>query len=426
MDSRPQDRVFSPSPEFLERKSRLEAAFTLSGPDRIPVAPIVMHYYPTRLKAISNREAMYEHERTALVWKEITLKHNWDAAVPFGSLLMAPAMEVMGITQFKWPGYGLSDNQPFQWVEGEYMRQDEYDELLSDPNGFTVRKLWPRVSKTLAPISEMAKMAPPPLPFLSNGYTLSAFIGGILSSPKIKEMLHKFLKLVDEHERFMKVVSDYTMDMMNNGFPLPFSAITFPAFDWISDCLRGMKGSMLDMYRCPDKLLAAIDMFTPMTIESSIMMAQQTGNKGVFIPMHRGAGGFMSDAQFKKFYWPCFRSLIYGLVEAGLTPIPLYEGDYTPRLEYLKELPEKKVVFHFDHVDRKKARDIVKGRFCFWGNIPASLLCTGTPKQVKDDVKELIELFGEGGGLIVDGNMGIPDEARFENVQAMTEAVLEY
>ncbi len=63
---------------------------------------------------------------------------------------------------------------------------------------------------------------------------------------------------------------------------------------------------------------------------------------------------------------------------------------------------------------------------CFWGNVPASLLCTGTPQQVKDDVKELIDLFGDTGTLIIDGNQGIPDEARPENVLALREAVEEY
>jgi uroporphyrinogen-III decarboxylase len=63
---------------------------------------------------------------------------------------------------------------------------------------------------------------------------------------------------------------------------------------------------------------------------------------------------------------------------------------------------------------------------CFWGNVPASLLCTGTPQEVKDDVKELIDLFGDTGALMIDGNQGIPDEARPENVMAMREAVEEY
>ena len=45
---------------------------------------------------------------------------------------------------------------------------------------------------------------------------------------------------------------------------------------------------------------------------------------------------------------------------------------------------------------------------------------------MKDDVKELIDLFGDTGALMIDGNQGIPDEARPENVMAMREAVEEY
>jgi uroporphyrinogen-III decarboxylase len=187
-----------------------------------------------------------------------------------------------------------------------------------------------------------------------------------------------------------------------------------------------MKGSILDMYQAPDKLLAAVEMFTPSTIQGCIMMAEQTHNKGVFIPMPRGAGGFMSDKQFAKFYWPCFKALILGLIDAGLTPIPLIEGDYTPRLEYFQELPPGKVVGHFDMVDRKKAKELIGDTMCFWDNVPASLMCTGTPQRVKDDVKQLIDIFGDNGGLIIDSTMGLPDESKPENVQALTDAVREY
>jgi len=180
------------------------------------------------------------------------------------------------------------------------------------------------------------------------------------------------------------------------------------------------------MYKVPDKLLALIEMFTPMAIGGTIAMAKQTGNTGVFIPMHRGAAGFMSDEQFAKFYWPGFKALVLGLIEAGLTPIPLFEGDYTPRLAYLRELPPKKIYAHFDKVDRIKAKETIGDVMCFWGNVPASLMCSGTPQQVKDDVKELIDIFGDNGGLIIDSTMGLPDESRPENVQALTEAVHEY
>ena len=82
--------------------------------------------------------------------------------------------------------------------------------------------------------------------------------------------------------------------------------------------------------------------------------------------------------------------------------MPLFEGDYTPRLKYLAELPPGKVAAHFDRIDRKKFKEVCGDTMCFWGNVPSSLLVTGTPQQVKDDVKELVDLFGET-GLILDG-----------------------
>ena len=422
----PQTPASKPSAEFLARAKRMDDAMHLRKPDRVPVAPLVVTYYATRIKGISNKDAMYVHEKTAAAWTDATIRHNWDSAPPWGTLLPAQPLELLGMTQIKWPGGALADDQPYQFVEGEYMRRDEYDEILTDPNGFAAKKLWSRISTVLAPVSGMVGTPPPPLAFVSNAYLFPIVLGEISSAPPVKEILRRMLELAEFQERYKKVAMSYTADMMNRGFPMAFSTLMIPAFDLISDMLRGMKGAMLDMYQAPEKLVALVDQFTPFTIGLSAAAAQRMISTGVFVPMHRGAAGFMSDKQFAKFYWPCFKALMLGLLDAGLTPIPLFEGDYTPRLEYLTELPPGKIVAHFDHVDRKKAKKLLGDVMCFWGNVPASLMVTGTPQQVKDDVKELIDIFGDNGGLIIDSTVGIPDEAKEENVQAMTEAVHEY
>ena len=51
---------------------------------------------------------------------------------------------------------------------------------------------------------------------------------------------------------------------------------------------------------------------------------------------------------------------------------------------------------------------------------------TGTPAQVSDYCKKLIDIVGKGGGFIMDGATGIPDEAKLENVKAMKETTKEY
>jgi len=47
-------------------------------------------------------------------------------------------------------------------------------------------------------------------------------------------------------------------------------------------------------------------------------------------------------------------------------------------------------------------------------------------QQVKDDVKELVDLFGDTGALILDCGLGVPDEAKPENMLALREAADEY
>ena len=150
--------------------------------------------------------------------------------------------------------------------------------------------------------------------------------------------------------------------MAGMGYPVAFVGVTKTPFDTVSDDYRGLRGSTLDLYRQPDKLQALMEMLTPMVIGQAIGAAKGSGNPRVFIPLHRGAAGFLSDEQFAKYYWPGLKAVIFALLEAGVTPCPFFEGDYTPRLKYLAELPPGVVAAHFDRTDRKKFKEIVRAQ----------------------------------------------------------------
>ncbi|MBT3551373.1 MAG: hypothetical protein HN485_09585 [Rhodospirillaceae bacterium] len=51
---------------------------------------------------------------------------------------------------------------------------------------------------------------------------------------------------------------------------------------------------------------------------------------------------------------------------------------------------------------------------------------TGTEDDVDSYCKNLIEKVGKGGGFILDGSIGTPDEAKVENVLAMAQSVHKY
>jgi hypothetical protein len=367
--------------------------------------------------------------RTFELLKEISLQHDWDVAAScVGTLVACPMFELMGIERIKWPGGDLAEDQPYRWVEKEYMMHDEYDAFIVDPDGFVMKKLWPRISSTLAPVSDLFQRKP--LTFLSgaNALTLPTMLGKILSSGQMEECLTRVLELIREDRRSKALVESYNSDMERLGYPMFYPATTYPAFDWISTNLRGLRGTLMDLYEVPDTLAAALELVTQAAIKDAALdvSIRGGGQKEVFVRMNHNVAEFLSADQFKEFYWPYFRRLVLGMIDIGLTPIAVFEGDYSSALELLGELPPGKVVGHFDRVDREKARNLIGDVMCFWGNVSPGLLCEGTAGQVRDDVKELIDMFGDNGGLIIDGAGGIPDNAKPENVQAMIDATREY
>ena len=85
-----------------------------------------------------------------------------------------------------------------------------------------------------------------------------------------------------------------------------------------------------------------------------------------------------------------------------------------------------KILGHFEVIDHKKAKKIIGDTMCFWGNVPAVMLITDAKRQVQDYVKELIDTFADNGGLIINASVGIPDEAKSDNVEAMVDTVFTY
>ena len=145
----------------------------------------------------------------------------------------------------------------------------------------------------------------------------------------------------------------------------------------------------------------------------------------VFIPLHKGLDGFMSLAQFKTFYWPTLKRLIEDLIAADCTPYVLWEGDVSSRLETIGDIPKGKAVYTFERTDIFRAKEILGDVVCVKGNVPLSMLKTGTPGEVKEYCRKLIDVVGRNGGFIMDAST-VVDDARPENLKAMFETTREY
>jgi uroporphyrinogen-III decarboxylase len=186
-----------------------------------------------------------------------------------------------------------------------------------------------------------------------------------------------------------------------------------------------MRGAMLDMYRSPDKLLAACDKNMGQTLRRIAAVPKATGYSQAFIALHCGADGFMSLKQFEKFYWPYLKKLVEALVEAGHTPDIFFEGDYTQRIEYLQELPKGKVIARFDRSDMKKVADLLGGKMCISGGMPSSLLQTGAKEEVKKKAKWLIDTCAKDGGFVMAPGSAL-DEVNPENLKTLVDFTAKY
>ena len=72
-----------------------------------------------------------------------------------------------------------------------------------------------------------------------------------------------------------------------------------------------------------------------------------------------------------------------------------------------------------------EAKKILGNICCIVGNVPSSIVMTGTRQQVKENCRKLIETCAPGGGYILAGGARI-DTGDIENLQAMREAAYEY
>ncbi len=406
--------------QYAARMQRIDDAIQLKTPDRVPLL-LATHLFPARYTGMTYQQAFYDLDKWLAATEKTILDYEPDLYFPpLTAVVTSGAVhEALGNTQIKWPGHGLPPGIPFQFVEGEYMKADEYDAFINDPSDFAIRTYMPRIFSALAGLNML-----PPLMAPIVGYPVASVVG-MLTIPPIAAALQALNTAAQEAARWTLAYSEFEAKMNALGFPSYAGTISIAPFDVISDMLRGMRGAMLDMYRQPDKLIAAQEKLLPFLIEATIFNAQLSGNPRVFIPLHRGADGFMSLQQFETFYWPGLKGLLLALVEAGLTPCPLFEGSYTQRLEYLRELPPGKILGLFDRTDLFKAKKIIGDVMCIAGDMPLSLLQTGTPEQIKSYSKNLIDIVGKGGGFIMSSN-GVLDEADPKLLKVWCDFTQEY
>ncbi len=401
---------------YHERVTRQLKASMCQEPDRVPVS-LPNGNYPAYYVGSDFKTVMYDYQACVDAWRKFMIDFSdyMDSFMGPGFVFSGRVMDIMDYKNFTWPGHGIGDNvNTYQFVEAQYMKADEYDDFLKDPSDFGFRVITPRVVGAAEPLAYF-----PPLTSLM-GMPMS------LTYPFARrEMREAFIKIIaagEETERQQAILMQFNREALEMGFPDMMGGMGVAPFDVLGDFLRGTAGCAIDMFRQPEKLLEAIDMITEINLKS---MLSSPGYM-VSFPLHKGDDTFMSRKQFEKFYWPSLKKTIDTLISEGFMVFLFAEGAYNERLEYIGDFPKGWVTWMFDKTDMAKAKKMIGNTCCISGNVAGSTIITGTPQQVKEECRRLIETCAPGGGYILTGGCVATETKNPDNFRAFMEAAIEY
>lgn len=380
-----------------ERKKRYLAALNLEKPDKVPIRLTLSGEFITKLAGYTFQETYYDWSKNIDATRKLLEKFKeLDVIMGPANLWWATLHDAVGARYYKFAGLALEKNTQFQYVEDEYMLAEDYDDFITNPTEWIATKFLPRLHTELSePGSYRATVG-----LIKGAFGLAQQLGANAQA---------WASYAQEH-----------------GAVPSITGMSKAPFDTLADTLRSLSGVMLDLYQRPEKVLRAIEVILPHNIFYGMGTAQGDTEFPLFIPLHRGAYPFLRMEQWNKFYWPSLKQLIEAFWANGKRTMFYAENDWTPYLDKIAELPDKSIVFHVDTTDMDKAYKVLGGRFCLSGNVPNTMLALGTPADVKDYVKRLLEKYARDGGFIIDSGAVILADAKEENVHALIEAAGEY
>ncbi len=126
------------------------------------------------------------------------------------------------------------------------------------------------------PVDALSKW--PAFRSLTSGNSLS-MLAARFADPEQIEFHEKMVKAGKAAAAVQKEMSTFDAEMEALGHTNLSPGGAGAPFDIISDSLRGMRGAMMDMYRCPDKLIKVCEMYVGQSLQRAAVFAKNSKNK---------------------------------------------------------------------------------------------------------------------------------------------------
>ena len=408
------------------RIKRIHDAVELKEPDRVPIIGWGTQTFFAMDAGYTVAECIYDYDKAKDAIRKFLTRYEPDAGCVLGTAFegQGQILDLLQPTTLLWAGMAGRDMDPngvHQFIEFELLEEDELHELADNFNGCFLTKVLPRAFKCMEPMKHFN------LDDTMNMTMGSSPVAGLMSAfsnPEVKQMIETLQKAQELQEAFNAELFAFIGEVEGMGFPVMTGAPTFCSYDFYSDYLRGTMSTSQDLYENPEYLKAFMDHHVQIIIDRIAAMPPIPGRM-CFMPMHKGMDGFMSEAQYERFYWKPFRKMIDALIDVGVTPYLYTEGPYDSRLDFLTDVPKGKTMIHFEKADMKRAKQKLEGIACIVGNLSVTEMEFGRKETVIEETRRLLDDCMPGGGYIFDFN-GSLENAKPENVDAMFETLEKY
>ncbi|MHA1731103.1 MAG: uroporphyrinogen decarboxylase family protein [Promethearchaeota archaeon] len=383
--------------KYAARERRvLDAISMRREPDRVPVIGNGVNFFPAKYAGITCEEFMFDHGKARAAIRKMD-DFDLDMFFTYNMLAFGRIAEWTGQNLLKIPGRHIDANSGYQYNEVDRLEADEYDKLLEGGTRFLVEEIAPRTA-------------------------------GVFAARGLRKLRLETMALL-EAARFGSFLQETSAEMRAMGHYNIFGTVATPPFDVLSFTFRTIHQLSRDLMRrkTRDKIPELMDRMAPWLAALTTTIQKVTGLPGVWFVAERAFS--LSPRQFERFYWPTLKRMIVAFVRRGLVPFLTWEGDVTHLVHFLLELPKdvaRRCVFNCDTTDIFEADRILDGHMCVAGNVPLSTMCVGTPRDVEKYCERLFEKLKPGGGYMLSAALGIPDEARPENVRAMIDYAKEH
>ncbi|RLE57924.1 MAG: hypothetical protein DRJ40_01590 [Thermoprotei archaeon] len=395
-----------------EKAERFLKAVELKEPDRVPLMFFTCGHVFAKWFKLSEVYFNYSKMRDAIVKFVTTFPSDIFIAAPAAegfvlAVAFADVPQIAPVVRFitgpmhdilkdkwtRWPGRELAEHLPFQFIGGEYMKPEEYKYLIENPVEFIHNTILPRACENL-------------------------------SKPGSAQHAHTIAKLALEAINYLNALTEINNTLLKLGFPPLAITFAYAPLDFIGDFLRHPTGAMLDIRRRPDEVKQATEALIKPILQVAFIL-KPTGAKFAFIPLHLNS--MLSPKLYDEFYWPYLKRVITELYSNGIKSFVLFEGDHTPHLDTILELPKGWGIGVFERGDIRKIKEKLEGHTCVAGGILPGQLIGWSPEKIEEYVRELIKDLAPGGGFILAPGIAEIDPAIPDaNLRALINAVLKY